>query len=52
MPDYRQRSPRGRRGDSPVREPLQTEKWVEYDNSLPNGSIKVYSRTLFVGGVT
>lgn len=52
MPEYRQRSPRGRRGDSPVREPSQQEKWVEYDNSLPSGSIKVFSRTLFVGGVT
>ncbi|KAK3905885.1 hypothetical protein C8A05DRAFT_12328 [Staphylotrichum tortipilum] len=52
MPEYRQRSPRGRRSDSPVREPSQQEKWVEYDNSIPSGSIKVYSRTLFVGGVT
>ncbi|EGS23191.1 uncharacterized protein CTHT_0008540 [Thermochaetoides thermophila DSM 1495] len=50
--DYRQRSPRGRRGDSPGREPIPQEKWVEYDNTLPNGHIKVYSRTLFVGGVT
>ncbi|KAK4121785.1 hypothetical protein N657DRAFT_576698 [Parathielavia appendiculata] len=52
MPEYRQRSPRGRRSDSPRREPVQKEKWVEYDNSLPSGTIKVYSRTLFVGGVT
>lgn len=52
MPEYRQRSPRGRRGDSPVREPSQQEKWVEYDNSIPSGSIRVKSRTLFVGGVT
>ena len=52
MPEYRQRSPRGRRGDSPVQEPSQSEKWVEHDNSIPSGSIKVYSRTLFVGGVT
>ncbi|KAL2264151.1 hypothetical protein VTK26DRAFT_1672 [Humicola hyalothermophila] len=52
MPDYRQRSPHGRRGESPGREPFQQEKWVEYDNTLPNGCIKVYSRTLFVGGVT
>lgn len=50
--DYRQRSPRGRRGDSPVRDTFQQQKWIEYDNSLPNGCIKVYSRTLFVGGVT
>ncbi|KAL2019443.1 hypothetical protein VTK56DRAFT_9648 [Thermocarpiscus australiensis] len=52
MPEYRERSPPGRRGESPVREPFQQEKWVEYDNTLPPGSIKVYSRTLFVGGVT
>ena len=52
MPEYRQRSPRGRRGDSPAQEPSQPEKWIEHDNSIPSGSIKVYSRTLFVGGVT
>ncbi|KAF2232082.1 hypothetical protein EV356DRAFT_525405 [Viridothelium virens] len=28
----------------------QALKWVEYDDSLPEGSIKVHSRTLFVGG--
>ncbi|KAK4146533.1 uncharacterized protein C8A04DRAFT_34984 [Dichotomopilus funicola] len=50
--DYRQRSPRGRHGESPVREPEPQDKWVEYDNNVPSGSIKVYSRTLFVGGVT
>ncbi|KAK0639325.1 hypothetical protein B0T16DRAFT_242071 [Cercophora newfieldiana] len=52
MPDYRQRSPPRRGPPSPEPEPSQQEKWVEYDNSIPNGSIKVYSRTLFVGGVT
>ena len=52
MSEYRQRSPHGRREQSPVREQFQQEKWVEYDNSLPSGCIKVYSRTLFVGGVT
>jgi protein NRD1 len=52
MPEYRQRSPRGRHGDSPGREAPQQEKWVEYDNNVASGSIKVYSRTLFVGGVT
>jgi len=51
MSEYRQRSPHGRHGDSP-HEPSQQDKWVEYDNNLPSGSIKVYSRTLFVGGVT
>ncbi|KAK4115570.1 hypothetical protein N656DRAFT_386104 [Canariomyces notabilis] len=51
---YRQRSPPGRHAESPPgsREPSQQDKWVEYDNSLPSGCIKVYSRTLFVGGVT
>jgi len=52
MPEYRQRSPHGRHGDSPAQEPQPQEKWVEYDNNIPSGSIKVYSRTLFVGGVT
>ncbi|KAK4248684.1 hypothetical protein C7999DRAFT_40190 [Corynascus novoguineensis] len=52
MPEYRQRSPHGRHGDGPAQEPPQQEKWVEYDNSLPSGCIKVFSRTLFVGGVT
>ncbi|TPX11027.1 uncharacterized protein E0L32_008064 [Thyridium curvatum] len=51
---YRQRSPAGRRGSSPHRDgpPQPGEKWVEYDNTLPNGTIRVLSRTLFVGGVT
>jgi len=53
MPDYRQRSPPARRGPSPSdREPVQSEKWIEMDYNLPPGCIKVYSRTLFVGGVT
>lgn len=51
--DYRQRSPAGRRGQSPHdRELLDSEKWIEFDPTLENGSIKVLSRTLFVGGVT
>ncbi|RKU40901.1 hypothetical protein DL546_003463 [Coniochaeta pulveracea] len=49
--EYRQRSPMGRRGFSPEEEP-PAEKWVEYDPKLANGTIKVLSRTLFVGGVT
>ncbi|RSL53711.1 hypothetical protein CEP53_007658 [Fusarium sp. AF-6] len=51
--DYRQRSPQGRRGrsPSPPRDHSQGEKWIEYDPALPSGHIKVYSRTLFVGGV-
>ncbi|KAI8683743.1 hypothetical protein NCS57_00039100 [Fusarium keratoplasticum] len=51
--DYRQRSPHGRRGrsPSPPHDHSQGEKWIEYDPTLPSGHIKVYSRTLFVGGV-
>ncbi|KAH7320924.1 hypothetical protein B0I35DRAFT_477463 [Stachybotrys elegans] len=51
--DYRQRSPRGHHGRSasPTRDPA-TEKWVEYDPTLPANHIRVLSRTLFVGGVT
>lgn len=52
MPDYRQRSPQGRRNETPPGDQFSQDKWVEYDNSIPSGSIKVYSRTLFVGGVT
>ncbi|KAF4974742.1 hypothetical protein FZEAL_8412 [Fusarium zealandicum] len=52
--DYRQRSPHGRRGQSPSppEDHSQTEKWIEFDPKLPSGHIKVFSRTLFVGGVT
>ncbi|KAI1471530.1 uncharacterized protein F4812DRAFT_414430 [Daldinia caldariorum] len=51
---YRQRSP-GRRGRSPspahgFSQPAT--KWVEFDRTIPQGHIKVLSRTLFVGGVT
>lgn len=52
---YRQRSPPGRRGSSPQRGTMpdvQEHKHVEFDQSLPQGHIKVMSRTLFVGGVT
>ncbi|KAM7206244.1 Rpb7-binding protein seb1 [Rhypophila sp. PSN 637] len=53
MADYRQRSPQPRRGLSPPsRDAYTQEKWVEFDPNLPSGCIKVYSRTLFVGGVT
>lgn len=52
--DYRQRSP-PRRGQTPS--PPGTgngppQKWVGHDSTIPRGSIKVLSRTLFVGGVT
>ncbi|KAI1298653.1 hypothetical protein F5Y03DRAFT_260256 [Xylaria venustula] len=53
--DYRQRSPPGRRGRSPTPPqdfPRPGTKWVDMDRSLPQGHIKVLSRTLFVGGVT
>lgn len=46
--EYRNRSPPRRRGQSPP--PM--EKWTDHDPNLPSGSIKVLSRTLFVGGVT
>ncbi|KAK6845155.1 hypothetical protein PG995_015265 [Apiospora arundinis] len=52
-PDYRQRSP-PRRGHSP-QPPFDRDpqvKWVDFDQSIPAGTIKVLSRTLFVGGVT
>ncbi|KAF9878502.1 hypothetical protein CkaCkLH20_03994 [Colletotrichum karsti] len=49
--DYRQRSPVGRNGRSPTPRRNTKEKWVEYDPTIPNGRIKVLSRTLFVGGV-
>ncbi|KAM0199956.1 hypothetical protein ACHAPA_004330 [Fusarium lateritium] len=52
--DYRQRSPHGHRGrsETPLHEQGPADKWVEYDQDLPSGHIKVFSRTLFVGGVT
>ncbi len=52
--DYRQRSPPGRRGGrSPSPDELpHVERLVEFDPKLPSGSIRVFSRTLFVGGVT
>lgn len=50
--DYRQRSPPGRRGPSPSPELPDIERWIEFDPTLPSGTIKVLSRTLFVGGVT
>ncbi|KAM0349683.1 hypothetical protein ACHAPU_003512 [Fusarium lateritium] len=51
--DYRQRSPHGHRGrsETPLHDQGPAEKWVEYDQELPSGHIKVFSRTLFVGGV-
>lgn len=56
--EYRQRSPPGRRrrSPSPPRRdpnlPPPGPKFLEWDYSIGQGSIKVLSRTLFVGGVT
>ena len=52
--DYRQRSPQGRRGRSgtPSSDLPHIERWIEFDPTLPDGHIRVLSRTLFVGGVT
>ena len=56
--DYRQRSPTGRRRRSPTPPPKDVPlpppgvKNVQFDPNLAKGSIKVLSRTLFVGGVT
>lgn len=56
--DYRQRSPAGRRRRSPSPKgndpnlPPPGPKFIEWDYSIGQGSIKVLSRTLFVGGVT
>ncbi|KAL2117042.1 hypothetical protein VTJ04DRAFT_9210 [Mycothermus thermophilus] len=52
MSEYRQRSPHRYSGAEEPRDPPKLEKFIEYDNTLPPGHIKVYSRTLFVGGVT
>lgn len=53
--EYRQRSPIGRRqgGGDPMNPPAHRgqDKWVEHDRSLPADHIRVFSRTLFVGGV-
>lgn len=55
--DYRQRSP-GRRRRSPSPQghdpdlPPPGPRTITFDRSLPKGHIKVFSRTLFVGGVT
>lgn len=54
--DYRQRSPMGRKRQSatpPAQDlPPPGEKYMEWDHNMPDDSIKVLSRTLFVGGVT
>ncbi|KAI6780901.1 uncharacterized protein J7T54_007381 [Emericellopsis cladophorae] len=48
--DYRDRSPPRRRGDNDL--PPPNNQWVDFDPELPKDHIKVFSRTLFVGGVT
>lgn len=56
--DYRQRSPAGRRRRTPSPQrkdqplPPPGDKQCPIDPNLPKGSIRVLSRTLFVGGVT
>ena len=55
--NYRDRSPmsRRRRSPSPQSEytlPPPGPKDIQFDANLPRGHIKVFSRTLFVGGVT
>jgi protein NRD1 len=40
MDDYRQRSPARRRSPSPPETNGGGKKWIEYDNSIPKGSIK------------
>lgn len=56
--DYRQRSPTGRRHRTPTPPggdmalPPPGPRNITQDTSLPRGHIKVFSRTLFVGGVT
>ncbi|KAL1894568.1 hypothetical protein Sste5346_005803 [Sporothrix stenoceras] len=52
--DYRQRSPPGGGHRSPrnLAPPSPGSKFVEHDPSLPRDTIRVLSRTLFVGGVT
>ncbi|KIH91554.1 protein NRD1 [Sporothrix brasiliensis 5110] len=51
--DYRQRSPPGggRRSPRNPEPPSPGSKFVEHDPSLPENTIRVLSRTLFVGGV-
>ncbi|WQF81302.1 Putative RNA recognition motif domain, CID domain, RNA-binding domain superfamily [Colletotrichum destructivum] len=51
--DYRQRSPPPSRdgGRSNSSRHGSSDKWIDYDQSLPEGHIKVLSRTLFVGGL-
>ncbi|OWP03885.1 hypothetical protein B2J93_4827 [Marssonina coronariae] len=51
--EYRQRSPPRRdQSSTPPRANNGIQKWVGYDSAIPAGSIKVLSRTLFIGGVT
>jgi protein NRD1 len=53
---YRQRSPQRRGSPAPHSNYYDGRsggaKWIDHDPHLPKGSIKVLSRTLFVGGVT
>ncbi|KAL8776167.1 MAG: hypothetical protein Q9194_003320 [Teloschistes cf. exilis] len=51
-PNGRRRSPSPRRGSNEIGLPPPGPKTVGHDPSVKQGSIKVLSRTLFVGGVT
>ncbi|OCK79424.1 hypothetical protein K432DRAFT_299923 [Lepidopterella palustris CBS 459.81] len=52
--EFRQRSPPQRRQQSPVVNGTRgmQPKFIEQDNTLPRDTIKVLSRTLFVGGAS
>lgn len=47
--EYRQRSP-PKRQPSPPRNSYGNSKFLDWDHSLPRDHIRVFSRTLFVGG--
>ncbi|KKA31172.1 hypothetical protein TD95_002277 [Thielaviopsis punctulata] len=47
--DYRERSPANTGNGSKPTE--IRERWVQWDKTLPKDHIRVYSRTLFIGGV-
>lgn len=54
--EYRQRTPPPRRGsgggDNATVYQNGSPKFIEWDRTLPRDHIKVYSRTLFIGGAT
>ncbi|KAJ4347934.1 uncharacterized protein N0V89_009306 [Didymosphaeria variabile] len=53
--EYRQRTPpprRGSGGDNSKAYQNGSPKFIDWDRTLPRDHIKVYSRTLFIGGAT